>query len=280
VIDSAQRLVLYLTSRDSLEPRLDPIRRRISPDLLVENYQQSDRQKNALQAAFKRDGLEPAPGLADSGHVSRVEIRPGSHGRSQFALRVGGFIESAHAWLMTDDEPGEVLLCSAMRDDARLFAGAVPPIEADVDLDADDLFVYGWDRVEQTGARRFRWTLATSAGLLVPLSKPFDLQVEISATSAAGAGHILLDVNDEEQAAIAVRPGEALYRWIVPVDRWGSRLNRVRLTVSDLVRATDLGAADDDRVLGVSVTRIRLVRPQAPIQAQTAGRPGRASRNR
>jgi hypothetical protein len=91
---------------------------------------------------------------------------------------------------------------------------------------------------------------------------------------------MLLDVNDEAQAAIAIRPGEAVYRWLVPVDRWHSRLNRVRLIVSDLVRATDLGAADDDRVLGVSVTRIRLVRSQAPIQAQTAGRPGRASRNR
>jgi hypothetical protein len=280
VIDSAQTLVLYLTSRDPLEPRLDPIRRRISSGLSVEHYQRSDRGANALRAAFARDGLEPAPELADAAYVSRVEIRPGSHGTSQFALRVGGFIESAHAWLMTDDEPGEVLLCSAMRDDARLFAGAAPPIEADIDLDADDLFVYGWDRVEQTGARRFRWTLATSAGLLVPLSQPSDLQVEISATSAAGAGRMLLDVNDEAQAAIAIRPGEAVYRWLVPVDRWHSRLNRVRLIVSDLVRATDLGAADDDRVLGVSVTRIRLVRSQAPIQAQTAGRPGRASRNR
>jgi hypothetical protein len=280
VIDSAQTLVLYLTSRDPLEPRLDPIHRRISAGLFVENYQRSDQRGHALQAAFARDGLAPAPGLADAAYVSRVEIRPGSRGRSQFALRVGGFIESAHAWLMTRDVASDVLLCSAMRDDARLFAGAAPPIGADVALAADDLFVYGWDRVEQTGARRFRWTLATSAGLLVPLSQPQDLQVEISATSAAGAGLLLLDVNDEKQAAIALRPGEAVYRWTVAADRWQSRLNRVRLTVSDLVRATDLGAADDDRMLGVSVTRIRLVRPQAPIQAQTAGRPGRASRNR
>ena len=130
---------------------------------------------------------------------------------------------------------------------------------ADIDLGADDLFVFGWDSLERTGGRLFRWSLLRTAGLLVPLAVPVDLRIEITAT-AAGSGMLKLHINDTELPPVALQAGEQVYRWTVSGKAWRRGLNRVLVQVPDLVRAVDLGAAGDDRLLGLSVSRIRLVR--------------------
>jgi hypothetical protein len=266
IIGVNETLELYLASRDPLEPHLDALPHRHIPDVIIDQESTpAPGRPDGLQAALDRDRAER--GIAEWPYVSRVEATSGRAGQRQLALRLGGFVESAYARLISDDPEREVSVCSAVRGVDR-FPGADEAPETELDLHDDDLFVFGWDDVERTGARQFRWTLTPSAGLLVPIVQPAELAVEITATSAAGSGALELQVNDHELPAVDLRPGDHVHRWTASADVWKRGVNRVRLRVSDLVTGVDLGTPGDHRLLGLAVSRIRLVRAVGPPETQ------------
>ncbi|HEX7778915.1 MAG TPA: hypothetical protein VF424_06750, partial [Vicinamibacterales bacterium] len=256
ILEDDQTLVLYFGSRYPFDPRLEPLNHASVPDVVVTSYPAAGAGET-VQAALARD--EAAPALGDWPHVSRVEIQSPAGGRSQMALRLGGFVQAAQARVTAPDPSSDVSVCSAGGSGAEPIDAAGELADADIDLGADDLFVFGWDSLERTGGRLFRWSLLRTAGLLVPLAVPVDLRIEITAT-AAGSGMLKLHINDTELPPVALQAGEQVYRWTVSGKAWRRGLNRVLVQVPDLVRAVDLGAAGDDRLLGLSVSRIRLVR--------------------
>ena len=261
VVHSNETLVLYLGSRTPLDPRPERLPHRYVPRVMVQSYRTSDDDDaSSLRAALARDDTSAPVELDEWAYVSRVEAASPPGGRSQLALRLGGFVEAAFARQTAGRSTADTFVCSTAHTTARLFAATDDALAVDLDLDDDDSFVFGWDSVERTGARQFRWTLAPEAGLFVTLAQPVDLQIEITATAAAGSGTMLLRVNDDELPVVSLQPGERVHRWTVPAAAWASGLNRVSLQVSDLVRAVDLGAREDERLLGMAVARIRLVR--------------------
>jgi hypothetical protein len=185
-------------------------------------------------------------------------------------LRFGGFAEMtlARAWSAGD---GPLRACSVMRGGVGLFAGARRRREAEeLDLSNPALFPFGWGRLERAGGSRTRWTRATRADMLVPLSEAREFVLEIEARPVGTAPTTLaLEVNDMPLAPVALEGRSAVYRWEVPAGVWRAGMNRVRVSTSRLVRPSDVVGNADDRLLGLGVTRVRLL--QADASAETGG---------
>jgi len=257
--DPGMRLVMYVTASHPLNPHLAPLRHTHVPVLAVEAFHlDAPAERDRLAERLARDTV-PTTFLAQAGPwVYRIDAaaRPGV--RAQLALRLGGFTERSVARVEADESTPALVACAAMRGGAPLLASSSA---ADVPLERDDLFPFGWDRVEQIGDTRLRWTRSTTAEVLVPVAAAGDIAVEITAQPVAGIpSELRARINDTVLEPRPLEGGTRTYRWVVPEQAWRAGMNRMWIATPALVRPSDVEGSSDDRELGVAIRRIRLSR--------------------
>jgi hypothetical protein len=103
----------------------------------------------------------------------------------------------------------------------------------------------GWAAPEEEGGRWLRRTQGTRSTLRLPLRRPADLAVIVSAQSEAATadGRIGLVVNDQACGEQALVPGWSDYTFRVPKAVWRAGMNRVRLVHEHPLAVESLRAA-------------------------------------
>ncbi len=124
---------------------------------------------------------------------------------------------------------------------------------------------WGWHDVEEDARGRFRWSIGAETELLVQLAQPGPIRVEVDAWAAAPdltdePVSLTLVVNGEERASEDVAGAEGTYTWFVPGGVWTTGMNRIGLRVSAVSKPAALGLSDDDRILGLALRRLTLIR--------------------
>lgn len=267
LLDGPTHLVIYVRGGHSLEPRPRPLTHRQVPEIRVRAFRSADVAEGAtLRALTAADGLTDSQAWLAAPYVYRIDVESSWKGRRQLALDLGGFADAAMARVTSGRGKG-VTLCAAMRNNAPTIPATALPAAGEVGLGNRDLFVYGWDRVEQSGREQFRWTRVPDAELLVPLERAAPMVLELDCVPT-GAPNIELRVrvNGQSLPPAALVPGKHTYRWAVPADALGDGLNRVWIGTSALVRPMDIGPGTDDRRLGVALYRIALGAPNSQIR--------------
>jgi hypothetical protein len=257
ILDRGTALALYVAAGHELAIRQTPLGHVHVPEVTVRLV---DRQDSELPAS-----------LTEAPFVYRVDARARRGGRAQVALRFGGFATATLARVSpAGGDPVEA--CSAMRGGAGLFAGRRARGQADqLDLDAPALFPYGWDRAEGAGSRRIRWTRVPDAEMLLPLADAgrFVLEIEAQPVGQTPAT-MTVEINDRPLDPVAVRPGSGAYRWTIPAGLLREGLNRVRVSTPALTRPSEALGNADDRLLGLGVTRVRLIRAESLAEGEPA----------
>ncbi len=269
VLSAGQSALVYLGHARPLTPRLVDVGHPGVPSLDVRAYELADpASATALEASRRSDGVDAATDLATYPFVYRVEAVSGTAGRTQLALGLGGFAAAAWARVTPADGADPVAVCAAMRGRKTMFAEwpSTDRAPEELDLGDDSLFVSGWHRLERAGPLDFRWTSSHTAEVLVPVARQSPVMLEIEAASAHPAGTSMqVRVNDADLDRVDLRPDRQVYRWDLPAEAWRVGLNRVQITAADVIRPADLGMSDDERPLGVAISRLRLV-PRDPAR--------------
>jgi hypothetical protein len=259
ILDRGTALALYVAAGHELAIRQAPLGHAHVPGVTVRLV---DRQDSELPAS-----------LTEASFVYRVDARARRGGRAQVALRFGGFATATLA-RVSPAGADRVEACSAMRGGAGLFARRRARAQAEeLDLDAPALFPYGWDRAEGAGRRRIRWTRVPDAEMLLPLADAgrFVLEIEAQPVGQTPAT-MTVEINDRPLDPVDVQPGSRAYRWTIPAGLLREGLNRVRVSTPALIRPSEALGNTDDRLLGLGVTRVRLIRAESLAEGEPADR--------
>ena len=247
------RVTLWLASERPLAPRLARQLGTGTPALEVRELAKSE-----LRQALSADG---APPLAPAAHAARVELRVNDQGQfSASTLDLRGL--TVAAWARADVDlknPRRALLCAAPIADAEFLAPPSRSAAISFGEGGEAFLGAGWHLPERAG---FRWTSEQDAELLLPVASAGPVSLRLRAMPLAGASseasRLTLVVNGEPQPAVALRPGWAYYAWNVTL-RAG--VNDVVLRVNEVRSPKALGLGDDERALGLAVSRLTLSRP-------------------
>jgi hypothetical protein len=246
-------VTLWLGSERSLAPRLTRQLGTGTPQLAV---------RELAGAALRRALAEgAAPALRSATHQTRVELRVNDEGESSSStLDLTGL--PASAWARADVDlksPQRASLCAEDLGDAQLLAAPSRAVSLSFGEEIEPFLGAGWHVRERAG---FRWTAEREADLLLPVASAGPVRLGLRAmplgVASATAATLTPVVNGEAQPAVTLRPGWVVYGWDVTL---GAGVNDVALRVDRLRSPKALGLGDDERQLGVALSRLTLARP-------------------
>jgi len=149
LMDRGERLVLYVSASHPLNPHLAPLRHSHVPVLAVEPFRfDAPGDRARLDERLARDAV-PATFLSDDDRwIYRVDAEAPADHRAQLALRLGGFADRGVARVELAGDAQAVAACAATLGGTPLLSSSA---SADLPLEREELFPFGWDRVEQLG---------------------------------------------------------------------------------------------------------------------------------
>jgi hypothetical protein len=111
------------------------------------------------------------------------------------------------------------------------------------------------------------------AEMLLPLADAgrFVLEIEAQPVGQTPAT-MTVEINDRPLDPVDVQPGSRAYRWTIPAGLLREGLNRVRVSTPALTRPSEALGNTDDRLLGLGVTRVRLIRAESLAEGEPADR--------
>jgi hypothetical protein len=193
--------------------------------------------------------------------VARLEVRVNDRGQfSVFGIDVGGAAAAIGQVIVDQNKPERGVVCShplAAVDGWRRGEAefVIPPDTGTVE------FSSGWYPVEhRSDGMPFRWT-ESHAVLVTPMEMGRDTLVEVEAEPlgyrARRPSPMTLEVNGRPIGARPMNGGRETLQWTVPAEDWRAGLNEIALDI-EAKRPSDVGLSADHRLLGASVSRIRL----------------------
>ncbi|MEP7304154.1 MAG: hypothetical protein ABJA98_01425 [Acidobacteriota bacterium] len=141
----------------------------------------------------------------------------------------------------------------------RMMAAPAPSIAVDL-ADGRNLLRHGFSRLEDDGARKYRWIVSTRAVTLLPRSSASaaDLVVtaEPFAPKAGGPLTVTAVLNGTSLGTTQVDGGWQALRFRVPASTWRIGANELILDFPPARSPKELGLSDDPRHLVMAVQRI------------------------
>jgi hypothetical protein len=256
-------LTVYAGSDQSISPAVMAPHGKGAPLLDVQVFRRASvAAQNALAALLTTDQLDLPAALRAAPFVTRVHVRVNDKGDySGFALDLGGKTAGAIARAKVDqDTPRRASVCSHPLDDADAMPGDVAHVV--FSPDASNLqFDEGWFPTERrSDGYTYRWT-GNRAVLLLPLDHPRPTTVAIDAEPLNYPGRVgamTITINGHRFEPRPLPADRTTLSWNVPLADLRAGLNELVWDVAGATSPRAIGLSPDNRVLGVSVSRIEL----------------------
>lgn len=238
------RLILWMTG-PGLVPRLVKALGEGTPQVDVRRFEARDpKRADALLA----DGLS----RLGAGPAIRLELRVNDGGQfSASSIDLGELPASAWARAEVDlKNPRRAQVCALEPGDARPLWR---PFDLALDAEAEPFLGPGWHAAEGFG---FRWTKATQAVVLVPVSEPVDIALRVRAMPLAAAATLRVAIGDATLGARPMALGWNTYEWTAAASTLRAGTNRLRILAGRTAVPRALGLGKDERTLGVAVSDV------------------------
>lgn len=262
-------VTIYVATQEPATPAVIATGGRGSPSLAFESFSREDPDaRQRLLARASDDNVVLPDAILAASYVTRLLVRVDDGGASStYSLDLRSPSGAARAKAVVDlVSPKRAVVCSHPLSERDGWPADAPHVVFTPDGSTLEFPRGWWDLEQDPTGRKFRWTM-DRAMVLLPLDHPraATLTMEVWPFDYPGRRDdtLTLVINGHRLAPLAVPARRSALSWHVGAEHWRRGLNEIVLEVPGARRPYDTGVSGDGRVLGVSLTEMRLTAADA-----------------